>query len=90
MSEGSDRVIDVYSTNPAYSVLARQRLFKQSFFKIYRMNQSILKKMFKKRTQQLNHESDLCKKDLQGHLEKKEKVDLVLKSLYPCLRKMRG
>ena len=40
-----------------------------------------LKETFKKFTQQLNHEIDLCKKDLQQHLEEKGKVDLIFKSL---------
>ena len=40
-----------------------------------------IKKTLKKLTQQLNHEIDLCKKDLQQHLEKKGKVDLIFKSL---------
>ena len=40
-----------------------------------------IKETFKKLTQQLNHEIDLCKKDLQQHLEKKGKVDLIFKSL---------
>ena len=39
-----------------------------------------IKETFKKLTQQLNHEIDLCKKDLQQHLEKKGKVDLIFKS----------
>ena len=40
-----------------------------------------IKETFKKLTQQLNNEIDLCKKDLQQHLEKKGKVDLIFKSL---------
>ena len=42
-----------------------------------------IKETFEKLTQQLYHEIDLCKKDLQKHLEKKGKVDLIFKSLLP-------
>ena len=40
-----------------------------------------LKETFKELKQQLNHETDLCTKDLEKHLEKKEKVDLIFQSL---------
>ena len=110
MSEGSDKVFHVYPTNPTLQRFGRVKIV-QSFFKIYRVNQSILEKIFfkkstqlaidgiryealepwkptediketfKKLTQQLNNEIDLCKKDLQQHLEKKGKVDLIFKSL---------
>ena len=39
------------------------------------------KETFNKLTQQLNRESNLYKKDLQKHLEKKEKVNLIFKNL---------
>ena len=40
-----------------------------------------IKEPFKKLTQQVNHEIDLCEKDLQKHRVKKGKVDLMFKSL---------
>ena len=40
-----------------------------------------IKGILKKLTQQLNHEIHLCKKDLQKHLEKKGKLDLIFKIL---------
>ena len=40
-----------------------------------------IKEILKKLTQQLNHEIHLCKKDLQKHLEKKGKLDLIFKIL---------
>ena len=39
-----------------------------------------IQETFKKLTKQVNHEIDLCKKDFQKQLEKKEKVDLISKS----------
>ena len=39
-----------------------------------------IKETFKELTQKLNHDTDLCTKDLQKHLEKKGKVDLITKS----------
>ena len=40
-----------------------------------------IKEIFKKFTQQLSHEIDLCKNDVEQHLEKKGKIDLIFKSL---------
>ena len=39
-----------------------------------------IKETLKKLTQQLNHEIDLCKTDLQKDLGKKGRVDLIFKS----------
>ena len=39
-----------------------------------------IQETFKELTEQVNHETDLCKKDFQKQLEKKGKVDLTSKS----------
>ena len=101
MSEGSDKVVHVYPTNPALQRFDKKKIVQTKFFQDILMNQSILEKIFnkkvlrylpsqlaidadgmmKRQSHQLNHEIDLCKKELQQHLEKKGKADLIFKSL---------
>ena len=50
MSEGSDKVIHVYPTSPAFQGLDKVKTVQTKFFKINRMNQSILEKIFNKIT----------------------------------------
>ena len=49
MSEGSDKVIHVYPTNPALQRFGKVKIVQTSFFRIYSMNQSILEKIFNKK-----------------------------------------
>ena len=111
MSEGSDKVVHVYPTNPTLQRFDRVKIVQTKFFQDIQgesehfgenikkkstqlafdgiryealepwMPTEDIKETFKKLTQQLNNEIDLCKKDLQQHLEKKGKVDLIFKSL---------
>ena len=49
MYDGLDKVIHVYPTNPALQRFDKIKIAQTKFFKTYRMNQSILEKIFNKK-----------------------------------------
>ena len=49
MYEGRDKVIHVYPTNPALQRFDKIKIAQTKLFKTYRMNQSILEKIFNKK-----------------------------------------